>query len=367
MSAPFDFGELAVPARIADLAFRIAVPRNWNIPDLPLEDVDFSAPGTFFPMLLATAPGEAVVLTVAARPGFGDGTLQDWSLFLLDSQGIRPTSFGPAAIGDLRGLAGLGAQEQEGTRLEFRFAFFEDGGRLVQLGLLTPEGDAARFAAVWETALASFVLERPQGQKVALGTGAGVMAEAAPFAETEFGFYAKSETLETLNPEHPVNAALQEQGVGLGPRLLESDTAGRWARIGAGGIGAVIRVALGWHVIDDGKQTLVLDPDGKIQISLSVIPKEGRSIDQILDGIQEEAEQSYPTPEFLRMADGGIWAIGIRGIAVNGEPVEQVHMLTVWATDAAMLRARVTADPASMRFAADYADLILKSAEYGKQ
>ena len=32
-----------------------------------------------------------------------------------------------------------------------------------------------------------------------------------------------------------------------------------------------------------------------------------------------------------------------------------------------MLRARVTSDPQSMRFAVDYADLILRSADYGNQ
>jgi hypothetical protein len=46
--------------------------------------------------------------------------------------------------------------------------------------------------------------------------------------------------------------------------------------------------------------------------------------------------------------------------------VEQIHMLATWAKESAMLRARVTTDPQSMRFAADYADLILKSAEYGE-
>lgn len=110
---------------------------------------------------------------------------------------------------------------------------------------------------------------------------------------------------------------------------------------------------------------MVLDPDGKIQISLNLIPTDGRSAEQILDEIQAEAEQSYPNPEFLRMEDGGIWGLFIRGIAVQGEDVEQLHMLTAWADESAMMRARVTADSASMRFAANYADLILKSAEYG--
>lgn len=65
----------------------------------------------------------------------------------------------------------------------------------------------------------------------------------------------------------------------------------------------MIGVALGWHVIDDGKRTMVLDP-------------------------------------------------GFRSVS---------------ASDTGALRARVTADPERMRFAANYADLILKSADYGDQ
>ncbi len=174
---------LEIPAGIADLAFRIAVPRDWNSMEPPAEDVDFTEPTTFVPLLLAAAPWAAVVLTVAARPGFEDGTLQDWSLFLLDSQGIRPTAFGPETIGNVQGLAGVGRQQQEETSLEVRFAFFEDGGRLVHLGLLAPEAISAPLEAVWKTALRSFVLERSKGKTVPLGPGAGIMPEERPAAE----------------------------------------------------------------------------------------------------------------------------------------------------------------------------------------
>lgn len=378
---------LEIPARIADLAFRIAVPRDWHSAELPAEEVDFSSPGTFFPLLLTAAPWAAVALTVAARPGFENGTLQDWSLFLLDSQGIRPTSFGLAAIGNVKGLAGVGRQQQEGTWLEARFAFFEDGGRLVYLGLLAPEAISAPLDAVWRTAIETFVLERPQGQTVPVGPGLGISPEraaapepeptpapeaaapvvpAAPqFTEADLGYYAKSGNLDTLDPEHPINARLRDQGVGFTPNLLESDLEARTARIGAGAMQSVIRVALGWHVIDDGRRTLLLDPAGKIQIHLHVIATEGRSADQILDSIEVEAMQSYPNPECRRFEDQGIWALMVRNILVNNEPVEQVHLLTRWMKDSAMLRARVTSDPESTRFAVNYACHILKSAEYG--
>jgi hypothetical protein len=403
MPESIDTVTLEIPARIADLAFRISIPSDWQSHEPPQEEVDFSSPGTFFPLLIAAAPWAAVVLTLAARPGFEDGTLQDWSLFLLDSQGIRPTEFGPAAIGNVQGLAGRGRQQQDETWLDIRFAFFEDGGRLVHLGLLAPEAISAPLEPVWRNALQNFVLERPQGQNVPLGPGMGISpqpvedapavdesavpsapepaaavmpesvtpesipAEQNQFTDSDLGYYAKSDDLTTLDPEHPTNARLRDQGVGFVPNVLETDLKAKTAKLGAGAIQAMIGVALGWHVNDDGRRTLILDPDGKIQISLHLIAKEGRGVDQILDDVQAEAVQSYPDPEFRRLEDQGIWALVVRNIAVNNEPIEQIHMLTTWAKDTAMLRARVTADPASMGFAVNYAALILKSAEYGIQ
>ena len=377
-----EFVHLEVPARLADLAFRVAVPSDWNSHEIPSENIDFSEPTAFAALAIVAAPWAAVVLTVAARPAFEDGTLQDWSLFLLSSQGIRPTAFGPAAIGNVQGLVGVGSQDQEGSSFEVRFAFFEDGGRFVYLGLFAPEAISAPLETNWKIALQSFILERPQGQNVPVGSGMGVMPEPepepeaepttpAPVAPAEFtamdlGFFAKSDDLATLDPEHPFNARLRDQGIGFVPNLLASDLQTKTATLGAGAIQAVIRVALGWHVNDDGKRTLLLDPAGKVQISLHLLATEGRNVDQIRDDIQAEAEQSHPTPEFVRFEAAGMSALGVRNIMVNDEPIDQVHLLTPWANDSAVVRARVTADPASTGYALDYAALILQSIEYGQ-
>ena len=56
MTEPQEFAVLEVPARVANLAFRLSVPRDWNLHELPGEDVDFSTPTNFFPLVLLTAP-----------------------------------------------------------------------------------------------------------------------------------------------------------------------------------------------------------------------------------------------------------------------------------------------------------------------
>jgi hypothetical protein len=169
MSGPTEYVIHSIPARIADLAFKIAIPSDWQTPELPPEEVDFSSPAAFFPLLLSVTPWAAVVLTVAARPGFENGTLQDWSLYLVDSLGIRPTAFGPATIGNVKGLAGTGRQQQEEMWFDIRFAFFEDGGRLVYLGLMAPEAISGSLEPVWNRAIETFELENPQGPTVPLG------------------------------------------------------------------------------------------------------------------------------------------------------------------------------------------------------
>lgn len=118
-----------IPARIAELGFRISVPRGWQVIGLPAGDVEFHSSAQFIPLMMAAATSAGVMLTVAARPGFPDGNLQDWSLALLEAQGIDGVSVGLAEIGNVRGLTGVG--RQEGARSEFKFAFFEDGGRPV--------------------------------------------------------------------------------------------------------------------------------------------------------------------------------------------------------------------------------------------
>jgi hypothetical protein len=385
--------QLVVPARIADLGCRLAVPRDWQAPELPPEEVDFNSPEAFFPLALVAAPWAAIVMTIAARPAFEDGTVQDWSLFLLNSQGIRPSALMPGRIGNLEGLVGIGRQEQEGTWLENRFAFFEDGGRLLYLGLFAPEAISSPLEGTWQTALRTFALDRPQGQTVPLVPGlappaARVMAaveEAAEVAspepetpeeeesassaipETELGFYAKSGDLATLDPEHPVNARLRDQGIGFVPNIIASDLKAKTATIGAGAIAALLQVALGWHVNDDGRRTLLLDPAGKIQISMNLVATNGRSPEQILDEIEAEAEQSYPHPEFSRFAQGGIWALRVGNIAINDEAIVQVHLLTAWAEESMMVRTRITADGESMRFAMNYAQLMLESAKFGNE
>ncbi|MBN8645609.1 MAG: hypothetical protein J0L61_10280, partial [Planctomycetes bacterium] len=56
------------PALLADLAFSMELPAEFVEPDVPREELDFSNPTVCFPLLLASSPVAAALITVSARP-----------------------------------------------------------------------------------------------------------------------------------------------------------------------------------------------------------------------------------------------------------------------------------------------------------
>jgi len=88
MAESIDFAIHEIPARVRGLAFRMCLPRDWKLTDLPASEGDFHSLKEFYPLVLAGGPWMHVFLTVAARPGFESGTLQEWCLSVMDSQEI---------------------------------------------------------------------------------------------------------------------------------------------------------------------------------------------------------------------------------------------------------------------------------------
>lgn len=361
------------PSRIADLGFSVRLPADWISHELPVEEPDFSNPTLCFPLAVVTAPHAAIVFTAAARPVYENGTISDWATYLLSENGIQPRAMGEHKAGALPALVGEAVQPSELGPMVVRFAFCEDGGRLINLSLSTPEMLDSAVRDVWFRALASFALATPRGTTAPLRAPPSAPAPAPepPAATSEtpaaapsdptFATYAVADTAATLDPEHRVNVNMRDRGTGLVPRVLATHDAERRATIGAGAIVSILDVPYGWHVIDDGRRTLLLDPAGKVQISLSIVPREGRENSRILDEIEAQTRKDYPAPEFVRMSYGRIEGLGVRSIAVEGAPVEQYHLLYPHPDNERLLRARVTTSPERREDAGNLAELVLNS------
>jgi hypothetical protein len=366
----------AFPARIAGLGFSIQLPQGWVSHELPAEDQDFSNPAVFAPLAVVTAPHAAIVFAFAARPRFDDGTLHDWAHYLLAQGGLECKAIGEHQIGTLPALVGEATLPSELGPMVVRFAFFEDGGRLVNVTLTAPELLADAVTGAWVTAMDSFALTEPRGPTVALFPPVqvpepeleAVQADAVAAPDTDAPFdgwagHALSDDAATLDPEHQTNVRLRDKGAGLVPRVISLDDDEKRARIGAGALVALIDVPYGWHVIDDGRRTLMLDPSGAVQIHLHRIQLESRSVDELLDAFEAEARESYPDPQFLRLSEGGIQALAVRGIHDGDQPLEQFHLITAAPGDArTVLRARVTAVPERAVQACNLGERVLASA-----
>lgn len=399
MSAKLNLSRREFPSRIADLGFVMDLPGDWLSHELPPEEPNFADGSKLVPLAVVTAPHAAIILAIAARPAYDDGTLHQWAWYLLNAHGITPRAVGAGEVGPHPAVVGEGSQPSDLGPLTVRFAFLVDGGRLVNLSLTAPEVFDDLSREVWTAAIRSFHLTSPK--EVAPPSDEGtvasspapaaeakreeapasppstpaVAAEAEPAPEAEpaagepasspFAAHALAEDLASLDPDQRMNANLRDRGVGLVPRVLAADAEGRRATVGAGAVEALLDVPFGWHVLDDGKRTLVFEPTGRIQISLNLIPAEGRSRDEILDELEAAARSEYPAPEFVRLTQGEISALGVRNIADGQQPLEQYHLLAPHRTDRFVLRARVTATPETSTPACTLAELIVDSARYG--
>jgi hypothetical protein len=252
-----------------------------------------------------------------------------------------------------------------------RFAFCEDGQRLLHLSLTAPVQLAGAVAPVWERAVRSFMLDAPRGTTAALAPehasderpeDAAVDAPGA--APSTFAQFALADTADTLDPDHAINANLRDGGVGLTPRVIATDDDARRATVAAGAVLATFDVPYGWHVIDDGRRTLVFDASGAVQINLDLLARAGQSDDDLLGAIAAQVQADYPSPETLRLSADGVEALGVRNIVVDGEPVEQVHMLVAGRDDDTVLRARVTSTPDAITDACNLAELVLRSVSF---
>lgn len=151
------------PSRIADLGFSADLPADWISHDLPAEEPDFSNPAFCFPLAVVTAPHAAVVFAAAARPAYENGALSDWAGYLLGENGLTPRAIGAGLAGTLPAICGEAVQDSDLGPMVVRFAFLEDGGRLVNLSFSAPEMLDSAVRDVWFRALASFTLETPRG------------------------------------------------------------------------------------------------------------------------------------------------------------------------------------------------------------
>jgi hypothetical protein len=308
-----EFSLVTVPARIADLEFTYLRPANFQVIDLPNESPSFDDPTAFHPLQVIMASYGAVLFSVVARPAYEDGSIEDWAEFLARKEKIEIVSLQPGTLAGMPALMVEALNPTDAGTMRMRTALLEDGKRFLNISVMAPDAIWKSVESTLHLTMSSFRLAEPRGSttpltraeavklaasfagaKVGRQTAAGVANEAnadtPPIAPAAL---ALADDAATLDPEHPMNVRMRERGAGLTPRTLETNPAEKYAVVGAGAIVGTFTLPFGWHVIDDGRRTLVFDRDGKIQISLN-LRRDGGDPRGLLQGILAQARDEQP-------------------------------------------------------------------------
>lgn len=314
MTTSLDLVTRHFPARIAELGFSAELPADWISHPLPDDEVDFSDPTAFVPLVIVTAPHAAIVYAFAARPAHDDGTLHDWAWYhLQQQQPLQPRAIGRDVVAGVAAVVGEAVQASDLGPVHVRFAFLEDGDRLVQFSLSAPELLADVMRDAWFALLRSFALETARGSRFAIEphpdhapaapipepwldtapptetavpavldaeTGEPLListalpdplAPDAAAAGREIGDFALDSDSIALDEDHATNVRLRKLGLGEVPAIAGLSDSQRRATLAASAIQAEFDLPYGWHALDDGRRTLVFDPQERVRIELSLV------------------------------------------------------------------------------------------------
>jgi hypothetical protein len=264
------------------------------------------------------------------------------------------------------------SQVQEAGPVRIATLLFEDGGNAINLTALCPLENWDAMQGVLLQMLTSFELRHAQGPTVPLAEGESQYRQKEPHGpppgqSKTAAQLALADDAGTLDPEHPINANIRNSGAGLVPNVLETNVAEKWARVAAGAITATFKIPFGWHVIDDGRRTLVFDKGDGTQINLNWIETAGQSPDQVLDAVAADLAAQSPTAVFQKLDLEGLPAMVVRDAVIDGETLAQAYVLRPHPTRKhAYLKIRATTppNPNDLSRAGDLVEIILKDMQF---
>jgi hypothetical protein len=139
------------------------LPDAWVKVPVPDEQYDFDNPSVFLPIVVCMAPYGAIVFTIAARPAFEDGTVQDWAEYLAAQNSLTIQSMREARINRMPCILVDATMPSEVGVMRSRSVFLEDGKRLYNIGTLAPEALWPSVEADFNYMLGAFRLDEMHG------------------------------------------------------------------------------------------------------------------------------------------------------------------------------------------------------------
>ncbi|MGC4072468.1 MAG: hypothetical protein QM760_08125 [Nibricoccus sp.] len=359
------------------LKCRFLLPDDFKLTDLPEGETDFSENKNFMPLAIAAANYGSAIFIIGSRPAYKEGNVADWLPRLLREDGADPGAVELVNVGPLKAVACDAMQVANGVVMRMRVTMLEDGGRLYNFIAVAPNQLWVAVAGKFNDMLKSFEVETLGGPTMPIDAAAEAAVkqqteEAAESQKTEqtarlsskeFAELVLADDMSALDPDQKINANLRDRGIGFVPNVLSVDRNEKSVRVGAGAIEGIFRVPFGWHVNDDGRRTLVFDGAGRMQISLNLRRREHDSLAELGQSYIAEYVENQPGLKSFTHELDGIVAVGVRGLKVDNEVLDQTFLLRDIGRDGYVLVARATGNAEDIRLAMNLAGDILSTVE----
>jgi hypothetical protein len=351
-----------VPPGLAHLGFTYMKPKDWNEVAVPEQEGNIDDPKFCKALAICMAPYGLVVFTVAARPAYSDGCVQQWAEWLTKEQNIQIEYSTEAVVGQMPAVLVNGTQEAEVGKMRIRALFIEDGQRLFVIFACAPQQIWDSVEWHFDNMLATIRLDHVNGPTVPITADqkapGGTEQQPPEERPAQPADAALANDSSSLDPDHPINARLLASGAGFVPKLEDTNPNERYAVVTASAIEASFRVPFGWHVLDDSKRTLIFDAPGKMQINLNLRPRMGMTDDQLLDELLEQYADQHEL-QHMKLTLGQYPALSLRNLKIDGETLQQAFLLRDSKTPGKLIVTRVTADDENMTLALNAAEVVL--------
>lgn len=159
---------IRVTPPIPQFEFRLLLPSGWRKLETPKEELDFTNLAAFLPLGIFIQDTTFGILSIAARPGYGDGTLLDWLKYVCSTQSFEVEELEPFTVSAGPAASAIATQDNDGGKTRMRIVALEDGGNFFTITGMVPIDGWDDMKDLIDRILASFTLTHPQGPTIAV-------------------------------------------------------------------------------------------------------------------------------------------------------------------------------------------------------
>lgn len=302
-------------------AYVVCLPEDWTQLPLPDEPPNFDDPNAFMPAGIFQSPPGNIVLSVACRPAYDDGTLDEWLRWICDAHRFDLQASRMGRLNGRRVCFGEALQPAEGGKtLRMKMVVVDAERRLFVASIMCNTDAYSVHEVCMEKTLQSFQPATIQDDEA---------PESAPSAADWKRFAANETATSYLASKHP-----EDPDADFGQPLALVRVEDNAATLDAQKTKLTLKAPLGWYAFEDDHRIALLEPTMAVQCVITYgeetddmhIAMRGLSVSDALDQLIESKMRQNPDAEMRLLPFPSGKGFEMRGMA--NEP--QRHALSAF-------------------------------------